>query len=209
MKLNLFIKYCTFIVIVLLYSSHLSAQKRRPQNDPGYEYKAIHFGFTVGVNFMDFGFDRFKYDDPVNNQLDFLFPDVTTYVPGFHVSIISDIRLGDFFSLRVLPTVAFGSRRLTYYDRLNNISNYSDENPSAADQWDIESTYIELPILLKVKSDRLNNHMPYFIAGLNVKFDMAAEIGTNNEGEYPPKIVLKPFSIILRCACHILIKNQS
>lgn len=192
MKHNQIFKYGLVLAFLLFYVSSFS-QEKKAQNDPGYEYKAIHFGFTVGGNFMDFGFDRVLYNDPSNSSLDALFPDVTTYVPGFHVGIISDVRLNDYFSIRILPTVTFGSRKLTYYNRFNNISNYIESNPTIADQWDIESTYIEFPILLKIKSQRLNNYMPYFIAGFNAKFDMAAELGTNTAGDNPPKIVLKPF----------------
>ena len=188
------LKLCIFVLFFLL-GSLANAQKRKPQNDPGYEYKAIHFGFTIGANFMDFGFHRSDL------ELSGLYPEVPNYIPGFQVGIISDARLGDYFSLRILPTVSFGSRKLTYFNTLGDINFQNDFfNPTSADdpdrildQWSIESTYIEFPVLLKYKSKRVNNYMPYVIMGLNVKFDMAAEIGKNEEGLYPPRIILRPF----------------
>jgi len=87
-----------------------------------------------------------------------------------------------------MPGVSFGSRQLTYFNESNQINN-------EADQWEIESTYIEMPVLLKYKSKRLNNSMPYLITGANFRYDMAAQIGLNQEGDNQPYVNILPFDI--------------
>jgi len=178
-----------FAIILFLFigTNGLFAQKKKPQNDPGYEYKAVHFGFTIGLNFMDFGFNRRAFNDPINGK-DYLYADVASLAPGFHVQAISDFRLGEYLSLRAMPGVSFGSRQLTYFNESNQVNNETD-------QWEIESTYIEMPVLLKYKSKRLNNYMPYLITGANFRFDMAAQIGLNQEGDNQPYIDIRPFDI--------------
>ena len=77
-----------FILIIALFIPIIvSAQVKRPRNLPSYDFKKVHFGFTVGLNTMDLGIRRSLAND--------LVPDESTVEPGFQVSIISDLRIND------------------------------------------------------------------------------------------------------------------
>jgi hypothetical protein len=143
-------------------------QTKRVQNDPGYDYKWIHFGFMVGLNTMDFGFKR-----PAPGPDSVLFADVSRPNPGFQVSIVSDLRMGDGLSLRFLPGITFGSRGFHFY---NDSTLESKQN--------VESNYLDFPLLLKYKSKRVNNYRPYLIGGINVRYDMAARKDYDEDGPY-------------------------
>ena len=147
------------IFILLSFAAVVAGQVNKVRNDPGYDYKWIHFGFMVGLNTMDFGFDR-----PDLTPDHVLFADVSKPNPGFQVSIVSDLRMGDNFSLRFLPGITFGSRSLSYYD---------DEGFLISNQT-LESNFLDFPLLLKYKSERVNNYRPYLVGGLNTRYDMAA-----------------------------------
>ena len=134
------------------------------QNKPGYDYKWIHFGFMVGLNTMDFGFKR---PDLLPDTM--LFADVSRPNPGFQVSIVSDLRLGERFTLRFLPGITFGSRTLSFYD-----FNSSTQKSEIISEQTLESNFLDFPLLIKYKSNRVNNYRPYFIGGLNTRYDMAA-----------------------------------
>ncbi len=41
----------------------------------------------------------------------------------------------------------------------------------------VESSFLEFPLLLKYKGDRLNNVRPYVIGGLNYRYDLAGSKG--------------------------------
>ena len=43
------------------------------------------------------------------------------------------------------------------------------------EQQKLESSFLEFPLLLKYKGDRLNNVRPYLIGGLNFRYDLAAK----------------------------------
>jgi hypothetical protein len=67
--------------------------------------------------------------------------------------------------IRFLPGVSFGQRNVRYYKNqvLTN------------DKQRLESSFLEFPLLLKFKGKRLNNIKPYFVAGLNYRYDLAGK----------------------------------
>jgi hypothetical protein len=149
-------------ILTLIFSGILVtglAQVKKPQNDPTYDFKWLHFGFTVGLNTMDFSFHR-----PATPPL---FADVSRISPGFQVSIVSELRLADYWSLRFLPGITFGQRTISFYEITDTI-NVLDR------KMEVESNYIDFPLLIKYKSKRVNNYRPYLIGGLTARYDMAA-----------------------------------
>ena len=151
MKKYLFIPL--FFVIPFL----LSGQVKRPQNMPGYDLKLLHFGFTIGVHTQDLGIIRTDNPD--------LFADVSDPGFGFQVTIVSDLRLNKNMNLRFLPGIALGEKPLSFYNR---------QTGELVESGIIESNFLEFPLLVKYRSDRLNNTRPYLIGGLNYRYDLAA-----------------------------------
>ena len=49
------------------------------------------------------------------------------------------------------------------------------------DQQRLESSFLEFPLLLKLKGDRLNNVRPYVIGGFNYRYDLAAKKDFDDE----------------------------
>ncbi len=145
------------------------------------DYKKIHFGFTVGFNTMDFSLkpsmNTFGADSAV------LIPEINDLVPGFHVGIISNLRLTDNLDFRFLPGISLGQRKILFYDSENNV----------VSEMKIESTFIDLPFILKYKATRINNTRPYVIGGIDIKNDMARNKEFNEDEEI--YIKLKPFDI--------------
>jgi len=156
------------LVVFCFVHSLVNAQVRKPQNDPGYDYKLLHFGFTVGLNTMDLGIKR--------NLEDGLFADVTRIEPGFQVTIISDLRLTNNLNLRFLPGISFGQRNFAYY-QVDSLL----KSTGLVKEIRVESSYLDFPLLLKYRSERLNNYRPYLIGGLNFRYDMAARKEYNEE----------------------------
>jgi hypothetical protein len=156
------LKKLPVILLLLSISIYSMGQTARAQNKPGYDYKQLHFGFMVGLNTMDFAFKR-----PAIPSETSYFADVSNPSPGFQVSIVSDLRMGDRFSLRFLPGITFGSRELSFYELDSNGDYFL--GPSLG----IESNFLDFPLLVKYKSWRVNNYRPYFIGGFALRYDMA------------------------------------
>ena len=148
-------------LIFLLLHLSLYGQKQKPKNESWYDDKLLHFGFSLGFNTMDFKITPSQvYPDTTA-----LYPDVSKLNPGINIQIVSDLRLNDHFDLRFLPGVSFGQRNVRYY---KNKILYNDQQK-------LESSFLEFPLLLKFKGNRLNNVRPYVISGLNYRYDLAGK----------------------------------
>lgn len=154
-----------FILTGLLLSAFIgfqaNAQKQKPKNESWYDDKYLHFGFTLGFNAMDFNITP----SMSNVAVDSLYPEVSKLNPGINIQIISNARLTDHLDLRFLPGVSFGQRTIRYY---KNQVLFNERQR-------LESSFLEFPLLLKYKGERLNNVRPYVIGGFNFRYDLAGK----------------------------------
>lgn len=155
------ILYISFLLISLLIPVTLSGQKEKPMNRSWYDEKLLHFGFSLGFNTMDFNIT------PSQEYLeaDSLYPEVTRLNPGINIQIVTDLHPSKYIDIRFLPGVSFGQRNVRYY---KNQVIYNQQQR-------LESSFMEFPLLVKYKGDRLNNVRPYVVGGLNYRFDLAGK----------------------------------
>jgi len=147
-------------------------------NEPNHDDRPIHFGFCLGLNMMDF-IVRTNYK--ANQQYN-LIADVSKPTPGFHILVVSNFRLGEYFDFRFLPGVSFGQRTLNFFNNNDSLINSNHK---------LESNYLEFPFMLKYKSKRLNNFRPYMITGTNFRVDLAKTL-SEDDGIF---IALKRFDL--------------
>jgi hypothetical protein len=176
------------VLLYILFFTSISeiyAQKAHVKNMAEYDDKPLHFGYTMGINVMDFTFGRYYMR---NAGADTIYADQPEMTLGFQVGMVSDFRLGEYFNLRILPSFNFGQRNLYFYNghTPNSISKLN--RPLK-----IESSMLDLPILIKYKAKRINNFRPYYLAGTSIRYDLAAKSKYDEaKGEY---ILLKPLDI--------------
>lgn len=139
----------------------LSGQKQKPKNESWYDEKPIHFGFSLGFNTMDFKITPSQK----NFQKDSLYPEVSILNPGINIQIVTDFRPAEHIDIRFLPGVSFGERVIRFYKNKKLVN----------DQQKLESSFLEFPLLLKYKGNRLNNVRPYVVGGLNYRYDLAGK----------------------------------
>jgi hypothetical protein len=162
-------KRLPLVFALILVYSQAHSQEEKLKHIPEFDLKRIHFGFTVGINTMDLAIKR-DYDAE-----DFVYADVSRVLLGFQVSIVSDLRINQNWNLRFLPGISFGSREVDFYtydaNGLGDMVEIKDvDNPVA-----LGPSYLDFPLHLKYRSDRLNNHRPYLVGGLNFRYDMSAK----------------------------------
>lgn len=154
--------YILFLTLfVLLIPADLWGQKQKPKNKSWYDDKLLHFGFSLGLNTMDF---RITPSQTYLN-IDSLYPEVSILNPGINIQIVTDLHPANHIDIRFLPGVSFGQRNIRYYK--NNVLYNSGQR--------LESSFLEFPFLLKYKGDRLNNVRPYVVTGLNFRYDLASK----------------------------------
>lgn len=155
-------------------------QKQRVNYLTTFDDKLIHFGFSIGINTLDFNMASYNPygSSPEYSKVDRISPDeiiysdVSTLIPGFTVGIISSLRLTNSFNLRFQPGLSFGERQLIFNVPVSDIN-----NPSASDDkspyYSIKSTFLDFPLLIKYKAKRINNDRPYVIFGGAYRHDIS------------------------------------
>ena len=157
------------LVLILSFSVSLLAQVEKPRNLPAFDLKRLHFGFTVGFNTMDLRFVR-------NYEADgFLYADVSRVLPGFQVSIVSDLKLSADLNLRFLPGISFGSREIHFYEFNGSVPGDLIDLSGADNPVALGPSFLDFPLLFKYRSKRVNNYRPYVVGGLNFRYDMSAK----------------------------------
>lgn len=153
------LKKCLYIVLLLACSYEMRAQKVM-HNTSLLNYQRgdrsfLHFGFTLGVNYMDYR--------ALLSGANVLRAETGKLSMGFLVGIVSEMRISDDWGLRFLPGLEFATRSLVY----THVPETEDNKEYAYN----ESVYISLPLMLKYKAKRINNFRPYLTAGSSYKYD--------------------------------------
>ena len=164
-------KSLLYLILFFTVTNLVKAQIRPiPKNLPRYDNKKIHFGFTLGINALDF---KIKYNDEIIYK-DSLYVLNSNNQKGFNLGIVSNFRMGKYTDLRFVPALVFGERRLSYsFAHTNNII-YSETKA-------IESTLLDFPFYLKYKSERYNNFRSYVLLGIKYSLDIASQKDIVNE----------------------------
>ena len=173
-----------FLILIFFLTCFTSmAQKVALKNLTTFDDKRLHFGFTIGLNTVDFGIDHYNVIgdnpkfDPANLEAvggDLIAEDrkiradITKINPGFTVGMVTNLRLAEDFDLRFLPGMSFGERKLTY-----NIPIQDTNDPSNTVSYSIKSTFLDFPLLVKYKAKRMNNLKPYIIGGISSRVDIS------------------------------------
>lgn len=124
------------------------------KNNPNYDERKITYGFLIGLHTTAY---QMKYSDRfVTPQFDTAYAVEAPWSPGFSLGFIVNYRLADLFDLRITPKVAFYEHRLKYL--------FTDDTPTQ--EQIVETTMVELPLLLKYKSERRGNIRMYMIGGV-------------------------------------------
>lgn len=139
-------------------------------NNPNYDLKRYHFGFMLGLNQMNFSIKT------IDRHADTLYGVESRPEFGFNVGIVSDLRINNFMNLRFIPSLSFGERTMNYFIK------YMDGSVVTTVK-KVESTYLQFPIELKIRSERMTNFRAYVLTGFNFCIDMASQAKKLQEGE--------------------------
>ena len=159
------LKKALILLVLLSFSGTATAQlfsKERLANIENFDKQRWSWGFFFGLNNYDFKFDYKEYDRS--------FKDVqVTKNIGFNVGLLGDLRINNYLNLRLEPGIVFTKRNLTFPgdvpgDFPNEESRMRESN----------STYVHVPLLLKVSTKRLNNFKPFIEGGFSYSYNLSS-----------------------------------
>jgi hypothetical protein len=157
--------------LILIFNS-LFAQRQKVLNLATYDDKAYHFGFLLGINSTNF---QIKYTTQIK-QYDSLMAVIAKPAGGFNLGIVTNARLGQYFDLRLIPQLSFAERNVVFFVRDSQGAYYELKKP-------VESTFIDFPLDLKYKSERLNNARAYLVMGGKYSLDLATNKRAKDSGD--------------------------
>lgn len=166
-------KKAIFIVIITLFvSSSLWSQRRdRVEYRQNWDKQLVFWGYYLGLN---------KKDYKISYQESNRFIEVTPSV-GFNVGLIGDLRLHKNVSLRLEPGLSSNSKELAF--------TYIPGGKKDSIR-DVSSTYLRIPLLLKLNTDRYDNVRPYLIGGVSYDYNFSSNQDNpddNYSGEFRMK----------------------
>lgn len=109
-----------------------------------------------------------EFGNPITSELTSISSKPT---PGFAIGFIANRKITNRLDLRFTPSLVFSDRKISY--------TYTDPEANLIPK-KIQATMIDLPLGLKLKSDRLMNFRAYILGGLKYSIDMASAKKQNN-----------------------------
>ncbi len=168
-----------YLILFLSVCFNAFSQRILLRNLTTFDEKRFHFGFSLGINTLDFVPSCYQQIGDNPNFVPELVgtseitsgtkvrADIDKLTPGFTVGIVTNLRLAESFDLRFLPGMSFGERQLVY-----NIP-IPDTYSNGKGYYSIKSTFLDFPLLVKYKSRKMNNQRPYLIAGGALRWDIS------------------------------------
>lgn len=124
-----------------------------------FQKKPFYFGISMGINNSSFRINHSK-NFVANDSINVAESDTG---PGFHLYIITNMKIGSHFDFRVLPGFSFSERSFEFTSAI-------DEGQVL--RRSIESVFFDMPLQLRFKSDAYKDKKAFVIAGLKYSYDV-------------------------------------
>ncbi len=149
-------------------------------NYPTFDHKKLHFGFSLGVNTADFIYQLHVVDSLLEDSIQNI---TIKRQPGFNLGIIGSWDIHETVHIRFIPSLSF-QERLFHYDYMKNGVLESRENR-------LESTNLDFPIILKLRTKRIINFAAYALGGLQYSLDLASQVDVEQTTAEPIVKIIK------------------
>ncbi len=137
------------------------------------DYKFLRWGYFLGINSYDFNFDY-------NEELPDIFVERS---PGFSVGLIGNMRINSFIDLRLEPGLFISTRNLFYNPEYFEGIDFKESDLTR----EVKSTYIHIPLLVKISTKRVNNFKPFIVGGFSTALNLSSNENNpddNSKGQF-------------------------
>jgi len=161
----------------MLFFMSLSTLANAQNWGGGVDDEPLHFGFTFQYISSEFKIlKKANWQDPYFDPEGLVAPTSSlrsissTPSAGFGIGFVVNKRLGENADLRFTPVLVFNDRSLSY-----EYFNSKDDNMKK-----VQTTLVEFPLGIKIKSNRRNNYRAYILGGAKYSTDISSKKKTNN-----------------------------
>ncbi len=170
-----------FILFFLLFLQNTEAQlftKEKVTYDANQgrgstENNLLRWGYFLGFSNYDFNFDY-------NQDLRDIYVKTS---PGFNVGLIGNLRINKYLDIRLEPGLFITTRELHYSQTYFDGVGFSESDLVR----EVKSTYIHMPLLLKISTKRINNFKPFIVGGFSTALNLSSNENNpddNSNGQF-------------------------
>ena len=133
----------------------------------------LRWGYFLGFSNYDFNFD---YNEDLRD----------IYVkrsPGFNVGLIGNLRINNYIDVRLEPGLFITTRELYYSQTYFQGVTFNESDLTR----EVKSTYIHIPLLIKLSTKRINNFKPFIVGGFSTALNLSSNENNpedNNNGQF-------------------------
>jgi hypothetical protein len=167
-----------FAAGILVFSAKSVGQAKGRENIPHFDSRMYHFGFLLSANSSSFFIDY---------KPDFTFSDSLLGIEnvpqaGFNLALLASFNPIKNVNLRFVPGLSFQDRGLnyTFLTDGSNVETYLKRT---------ESVWLQFPLMLKLRTNRVGNFAAYGLIGGSYGIDMQSQKDVNEA--VAGKIVVK------------------
>lgn len=146
-----------------------------------FDDKPLHFGFALGFNQPGFYLEKKSGHIFLDDSLQSL---LVSSKGGFTLGVITSLNINQNFKIRfVLPSLSFQESEIEY--TYLNPSNFQETVYVKS----LRPVYLDFPVLLKFRTNRIKNYAVYGIVGLRYGIDMSSNIDVNNSIDLEDQVI--------------------
>ncbi len=144
------------LIIFIFCINSINAQKQdKVIYKQTWDKQTVFWGYYLGIN---------KKGYKISYKSEGSFIDVTSNT-GFNVGLIGDLRLHKNINLRLEPGLSSNTKELAF----THIEGGPKDSIRA-----VSATYLRIPLLLKLSTNRLYNIRPYLIGGVSYDYNFSS-----------------------------------
>ncbi len=132
--------------------------KERLSNLETFDNRFLTWGYFLGFNSYDFKFDYKEDLGDANTDI------LVEGEAGFNVGLVGDMRINNYVNLRLEPGLYYTQRNLIF-------PGFEEEKDFLREA---KSTYIHVPLLVKISTKRLNNFKPFIVGGISASVNLSS-----------------------------------
>ena len=159
MRTKILISFLFFSISIFESEAQLFT-KERLLNNENFDKAPLSYGYYLGFNSYDFNID---YKSNVKDIQ-------VLKAVGFNVGLIGNVRINDYFDIRLEPGLVMSNRTLSYSNTYFDGLIYEEKDLER----EIRSTYIHIPLLIKISTKRINNIKPFIVGGISTALNLSS-----------------------------------
>jgi hypothetical protein len=159
------------IVLFIFFALNMGLAQRHNNANVNYNNfkdRQYYFGITLGYNSSNYKIlqsETFLTEERIARV-------ESLRGSGLNIGLVTNLKIGEYFDIRLLPTLSFANRQLNYGGVNEQNLNFDRK---------MDPVFVEVPLQFRYKSDTYQDMKMYVLGGVKYIFDVSSESRTKND----------------------------